>query len=257
MEIEVEKTESTGAYNPKYDSRLGRVLGGLVIIAAGSALLLKRSGVEFPYWVFSFETFLITLGLYIWARHTFRRPGGLLLMLVGGFLLLDDIIPNISIGPYIWPIIIIAAGVYMIISPGRNSRRKMMMKNFNRHKTSSTEFDANQEEFINATSIFAGIKKRYFTKDFKGGKVVCFMGGIEIDLGNSDITQPVTIEVSQVFGGTKLIIPSNWQVRSELVAIAGGVEDKRHQPAAIEEDANKILILRGTLIFGGIDIKSY
>lgn len=98
MEVIEETKQEKPAYNPVYNSRLGRMMGGTVIVLAGIALLLKRSGVEFPYWVFSFEMLIITVGLYIWARHTFKRPGGLLLMLVGGFLLLDDIIPNLSIG---------------------------------------------------------------------------------------------------------------------------------------------------------------
>jgi predicted membrane protein len=115
----------------------------------------------------------------------------------------------------------------------------------------------NEEDFLNSTTIFGGIKKRYFSKNFKGGKLTCMMGGVEVDLGNCDIQEPVIIEITQVFGGTKLIVPSNWQIRSELVAIAGGVEDKRYQPVAGIEDDTKLLILKGTTIFGGIDIKSY
>ncbi|MEX1187919.1 MAG: LiaF domain-containing protein [Bacteroidia bacterium] len=258
MENELETTKFQGPYNPRYNNRLGRILGGLVIVMAGSAILMQRAGVYFPGWVFSFEMFLVTLGLYLWARHSFRRPGGLILMLVGGFLLLDNIIPDLRVGPYVWPIIIIGVGIYMIVSPGGFARRKSMMQKFGRKDENPDLKNASSEEFLNVTSVFAGIKKRFFTKDFKGGKAVCFMGGIEVDLGNADIQQPVTIEVSQVFGGTKLIIPSNWQVRSEIVAIAGGVEDKRHQPALMEEaDTEKVLIIRGTIIFGGIDIKSY
>ena len=74
---------------------------------------------------------------------------------------------------------------------------------------------------------------------------------------NAEIQQPITIDVTQVFGGTKLIVPANWHIKSELVAIAGGVEDKRHQASPEDESPNKTLILRGTCIFGGIDIKSY
>lgn len=258
MEENYQKSTESAPYNPKRNSRLGRFLGGLVIVLAGSAILLKRAGMEFPYWLFSFEMLIVTVGLYVWARHEFKRPAGLFLMLVGGFLLLDDFIPDLRIGPFIWPIIIIAAGVWMMVSPGRSARHRHFKKRMQSQGSGSLPGqDESEEDYLNSSAVFGGIKKRYFSKNFKGGRVVCMMGGSEIDLGGADITEPVTIDVSLVFGGVKLIIPSNWEVRSELVAIAGGVEDKRHQPAADELDDKRILILRGTAIFGGIDIKSY
>jgi predicted membrane protein len=257
MEVIEETKEKKPAYNPVYNSKLGRMMGGFVIVLAGLALLLRKSGIEFPYWMFSFEMLIVTIGLYIWARHTFRRPGGLLLMLVGGFLLLDDIIPNLSIGPYIWPLIVISIGVYMIFSPGGNSRKRFMKSKRNRNKDNPASLEENSDDYLNSTSVFAGVKKRYFTKDFKGGKIVCFFGGVELDLSNSEIVEPITIDISQVFGGTKLIVPAHWQIKSEIVAIAGGVEDKRHQATPELEDSSKTVILRGTCIFGGIDIKSY
>ena len=43
-----------------------------------------------------------------------------------------------------------------------------------------------------------------------------------------------------------------------MVAIFGGVEDKRPQLADTSTvNPNKVLVLKGTCIFGGIDIKSY
>jgi predicted membrane protein len=57
-----------------------------------------------------------------------------------------------------------------------------------------------------------------------------------------------------VMGGTKLIVPSNWEVRSQLTSIFGNVEDKR-QSASTNSD--KVLILDGSSVFGGIEIKNY
>jgi predicted membrane protein len=57
-----------------------------------------------------------------------------------------------------------------------------------------------------------------------------------------------------MFGGTKLIVPSDWDVQSGVVTIFGGIEDKR-QPAQI--NPVKVLYLDGTCIFGGVEIKSF
>jgi hypothetical protein len=65
----------------------------------------------------------------------------------------------------------------------------------------------------------------------------------------------VKLEVTQVFGGTKIVIPANWTVHSEMVAIFGGIEDKRLQ--SNEPTPDKVLIIEGTSVFGGIDIRSF
>jgi len=64
------------------------------------------------------------------------------------------------------------------------------------------------------------------------------------------------IELTTIFGGTKLLVPSNWAVKSEAVTIFGGIEDKRRMQT-ITETTEKTLLIRGTVIFGGIDIKSF
>jgi hypothetical protein len=71
----------------------------------------------------------------------------------------------------------------------------------------------------------------------------------------SDIHGRVHLEVVQVFGGTKIIVPANWSVHSEMVAIFGGIEDKR--PPQLNAAPDKVLVIQGTSIFGGIDIKSF
>jgi predicted membrane protein len=258
MESNENQYSEQKAYNPNPNARLGRVLGGIVLVTAGVLWLMQKAGVWFPVWMFSGHMFIAVLGLYIWARHAFRRPAGLIVMSLGILLLMGDIIPDLSLGKFIWPILIIVGGIWMMLSPGHGGRR-FSQSRWAQKKNGNfegTDF-LNEEDYLNSTSIFAGVKKRFFSKDFKGGKVVCIFGGTDVDLGHAEIQGPITIEIAQVFGGTKLILPPHWEVRSEIVAIAGGVEDKRYQAVGREEDVNKVLILRGTVIFGGIDIKSY
>jgi hypothetical protein len=70
----------------------------------------------------------------------------------------------------------------------------------------------------------------------------------------------VVLDLTQIFGGTKLIVPHHWKVQSkDLVAVFGGVEDKRPMLGSTSptDENSKVLVLKGTCIFGGIDIKSY
>ena len=101
------------------------------------------------------------------------------------------------------------------------------------------------------------VKRNIIAKDFKGGEVVTVFGGAELNLSQADINGKVTLEITQVFGGTKLVIPSHWEVRSELVNILGGIEDKRSMQQDFSTDPNKVLILTGTTVFGGITIESF
>jgi hypothetical protein len=62
--------------------------------------------------------------------------------------------------------------------------------------------------------------------------------------------------MTTIFGGAEIIIPANWQVKSEIVSIFGGMEDNRYQRIS-DDGPEKVLILKGTCVFGGVEIKSY
>jgi predicted membrane protein len=113
-----------------------------------------------------------------------------------------------------------------------------------------------ERDFIDVTAVFGGVKKNVLTKTFRGGDIVSFMGGSEIDMTQADFTGRVRIDVTNIFGGTKLLIPSSWDVQNDITAIFGGVDDKR-QISGVNLDPGKILILDGTCMFGGIEIRSF
>jgi hypothetical protein len=119
----------------------------------------------------------------------------------------------------------------------------------------SNNYGYTPEDFIDATSIFGGVHKKMVSKTFKGGDIVTILGGTEIDLSQADFTGTARLDVTQVMGGTKIIVPAHWEVRSEVTAIFAGFEDKRQQPAI--QNPDKVLIIEGTSIFGGIELKNF
>ena len=119
-----------------------------------------------------------------------------------------------------------------------------------------TEAGYSKDDFVESTSIFGGAKKIIISKSFRGGDLVNIFGGTELDLSQADFNGTATIDLTTIFGGTKLLVPSNWSVKSEAVTIFGGIEDKRRMQT-ITDAPQKTLLLRGTVIFGGIDIKSF
>jgi hypothetical protein len=236
-------------------SNSGRVLAGLIIVLVGSIYLAKQMGVYFPQWFFSWPMILIGFGVFIGAKHSFRTGGWIGLILVGGVFLIDQLDPALAFHQYIWPVVIIAVGVLMILRP-RRKKNDFFGQSWENTMGSSSRNTSAADDIIDSVSIFGGNKKNIITKDFKGGDIVTFFGGMELNLSQADIIGPVVLEVTNFFGGTKLVLPANWRIKSELVTIFGNFEDKRPLPKDMP-DSDKVLIIKGTCVFGGIDIKSF
>ncbi len=111
------------------------------------------------------------------------------------------------------------------------------------------------EDFIDATTILGGIHKNILSKNFKGGDITIFMGGAEINLSQADIQGTASLDITQIMGGTKIIVPPHWEVRSQLTSVFGNIEDKRTNIGTT--DPNKVLIIDGSSVFGGIEIRNY
>jgi predicted membrane protein len=252
-----------------------RIWIAIVLVMVGGALLLQELKAPIPDWIFSWPVLLIVIGITMGFNHGFRGASWAILILVGGIFMLDDLVPGFAIHRFIWPIVIIAFGLFMLVRPRRPPSREWQdwerkwkeKHDWKRKKYWDQKYSTpppgaaapspsySSEDFFESTSVFGGVKKVILSKNFKGGDITCFMGGCEIDLTQADIQGRVAIDVTQVFGGTKLIVPSHWQVSTEMTAFFGSIEDKRKQP--VETTTDKILIIEGTSVFGGIEIRNY
>jgi predicted membrane protein len=237
----------------------GRIWTGIFILIIGVAALLRTFYLPFPNWLFTWQMLLIALGLFIGIRHNFRGGAWFILMLFGGIFLLNDFFPNLVDSRIIWPIALITLGLFMIFKPNRRNwqwREHREATNGTDASAYADNLNRTDENFLDSTSIFGGVKKNVLSKDFKGGDIVNIMGGSEINLSQADINGRAVLEVTQIFGGTKIIVPPHWDVKPEMAAIFGGIEDKRKM-AQVTIDHSKVLILKGTSIFGGIEVKSF
>jgi predicted membrane protein len=228
---------------------------GALILLVGSLILIDRMDLlEVPWWLFSWKTFLIGLGIVIGINRNFEGLSWLIMILVGGFFLLDDV-PGFpfDLDRYAFPIGVIIIGVFIIARAITGSSRKEEQRK--KWGEGVVTMDEGGEDFFDLTTVFGGNKRRVFSKKFKGGSTTCVFGGTDIDLSQADIEGTAVIDVVQLFGGVKIIIPSNWELKSEVTAILGGVDDKR--PTLNNPATGKRLVLTGFVMFGGVDIKSY
>ncbi len=255
-------------FHNRWESRMerrsgsGHVWTGLFIILIGIAALIRISNPDLPHWLFGWQMFLIALGLF-WGLKDGFDGGWFILVLIGSLFLVRDIYPHISIGRYIWPIVLIIIGSYIVLKPRNRKKTHFHFGQKSRPDGSVYEEvrivdEANdtKEDYADATSVFGGVKKNIISKNFKGGDLVNIFGGTELDLTRADFNGVATIEVTNIFGGCKLLVPSNWLVKQEANSIFGGLEDKRNMQT-LSDTSNKTLIIKGTIIFGGVEIKSF
>jgi len=241
--------------------RDGRVIAGLFLLAIGAVFILKEIHfMFFPGWLFTWPMILIVIGIYSGLKHQFRNMGWLIPIVIGGIFLFDEMGFDYDLHRFIAPAIIITVGLTMILRPRRNRNwNSNEAGQWKDEKTNSYSTgpvpNYSPEDFFDSTAVFGSAKKVIISKNFKGGDITCFMGGCEIDLTQADMTQPAVIDLTFVFGGGKIIVPSDWQVNNNITPVFGGIEDKRRQPMTL--NPNKVLIIRGTCLFGGLEIKNY
>jgi len=239
----------------------GHIWTGAFLLVIGSVALAKSFGADLPAWLFTWQMLVIAIGLFIGFRHGFRSAGWFIPVLIGGAFLANEYFLDGQLRKHLWPLILIAIGIIFILRPRRMSCR-------DRWKARNTgdmapvqpmadDASYSQDDFLDTTAIFGGTKKIILSKNFKGGDIVNVFGGSEINLAQADMINEATIEVTTIFGGATLVVPSNWSVKSEAVTIFGGIQDKRSISPVSEAGPNKVLVIKGTVIFGGIEIKSF
>lgn len=257
----------------------GRVFAGLFLLLVGGVYLLRQAGVViFPYWLFSWPMILILLGLFVGIKHSFRGPGWAILMIIGAFFLLDFVNYGIDLRRYMWPAIIIVVGLLLIIKPkkkwsdkdcsryGRHHWRHQRERYYHQQppvapvtepgQQTSGNATSSPDDYIDSVSVLGGVDRVIMSKTFKGGEVTSFLGGTQVDLSQADIQGTVVLEMVQVMGGAKLIVPASWYIKNEITAFLGGLEDKRQiQPSMT--DPNKVLILKGASVMGGLEIRNF
>ena len=251
----------------KYRSDNRHLIGGIVVLIVGVLFLLRNFDVlspEISHYIFSWKTLLIGIGI-LNISLTERKVGGFILIAVGTFFWLPDLLDvSIRTSQLFWPVVLVIVGLMMLFKrPGHHphkpwGRRKSSPSNDEPNDGSSN--DSSNNDYIDEVSIFSGSSKIINSKNFKGGRMTAIFGGSELNLTHARLAPGTQVlDVFFMFGGSEIIVPSDWHIVLETTPIFGGVSDKRYitQQMQSGEHAESVLIIRGTVIFGGAEIKSY
>lgn len=220
---------------------------GLIFVALAVLLIVDNFNICPIYWgryIFTWQTLLIAIGLII-LPNPGSRTTGLVLIAIGAFFLTAKFYHfPISIWKLFWPSIILLVGLSLIFSSRRSHWHPLRKGEVN-------------DNLIDDVSIFGGSEQKFTSKQFRGGKITNIFGGSTIDLTDANLEPGLNlIEILCIFGGSKLIIPTSWRIKVEVTSIFGGVSDKRKIPSELPEDAPE-LVIRGLVLFGGLEFKSF
>jgi predicted membrane protein len=211
-----------------------RVLVGILIVLAGGFLLLRNLDfLDFtiPSVLFQWQSIIIIIGLILIAGSS-NRSTGYILIVIGG----------IGFYPEFWPVVLVLIGLYILI--GRVKP----------HKT--PDGDINSENF-NDVSIFGGGKKQYRINNFRGGNITAVFGGSEINLRDCTLAEGKNVlDIFAIFGGTEIHAPAEWKIEMDLVPIFGGFSDNRRLDPNLVQSEERVLKIKGIVIFGGGEINN-
>ena len=142
-----------------------------------------------------------------------------------------------SIGPYI-PIILLATLVFVVVDRHRSDAS-------NRHVVSGESTFSNK-------AFLSGVERKYSSSNFRRGEVEAFMGGVDLDFRDAIIEgDEARLDVTAVMGGVTIRVPRTWNVVNRVEPVLGGVED--HTSSM---NGNKRLVIEGTVLMGGLEIKN-
>jgi predicted membrane protein len=226
-----------------------RIIVGFVVLVAGVALLLNNLGFynyELKRYLLRWEMIPITLGLIFILSHDHKGPGIVLLAVGSAFYARDFFDLNFNFWQIFWSAFLILIGI-MIIFRNRIDPERCEKKNLS------------ADDIIDEVNIFGGGDRTIISQNFMGGKIFAVFGGSNFNLSRAKLAPGKNyIDVLAVFGGMKLIVPEDWKVKINAISIFGGFSDKhRILPSSTVTESDSELIIKGFVIFGGGEIKSY
>ncbi len=216
----------------------------VLIIVVGTLLLLHQNGVLDAWRILRYwPLVLVSAGLVKVTGGTAagRRVG--IILIVIGVLNFGSFLGPMMVLRF-WPLLVIGLGVLLL------------WRVYRTRPAGEIELPSGTAE-LQEFALFGGGERKISAPDFEKGSAFAMFGGWDIDLRKAGMkTNRAVIDASCMFGGITLRVPEDWNVIMRGVGIFGGYSDSTRHPRIEEVPAARHLIVQGTAIFGGVDVKN-
>ena len=219
---------------------------------------------------------------------------GIVIILLGGLLLADnlDLLNARHVLRALWPLVLVAVGVAMVRGPDRRRSRawgwvlitvgvwifldrigwvhmslwELLIPGLLLFVGGSLVWRAvsgpppeapsgdDHAEFVRSFAFMSACELRPVSRPFRGADLNAVMGGVKLDLTDARMeSESALIDVFAFWGGVEIHVPPDWTVTSRVTTLLGGFIDKRRPTSVVP---SKTLILRGTIVMSGIEVKN-
>jgi predicted membrane protein len=219
---------------------IGKLIGGLVAITLGILFLLDHQGlidIRTLWRLWPVVFLVVGIGKLFEQNSRDRVVGAGVMFLIGtGWLL-------VNFGYFhwgqVWPAALIIFGVLLLWQSLRGGGYRQHL--------SAGPFDSH--------AVFSSVQKNINDRDFSGGQAQTVFGNVELDLTHAEMQgDNANIDLNVVFGSVEIRVPETWKVDVRAGAVFGSCENKTRIPLP---SANpKKLVVRGEIVFGGVEIKN-
>lgn len=220
---------------------------GIFLTMLGFVLTLDRlelvdASRALRWWPLGFHV----LGVTILMRRPDSRGRfwGIAWLVVGTWLLLSSLgILHVDLGDLLWPALLMIIGVRLMT----------------RGRRAALDPGADALGRPNLIAVLSEAR-RNVTQTFEGASMTSVMGGCHLDLRQASIPsgQVPVVDVFAMMGGHEIVVPASWTVVLEAVPILAAAEDKRlpRVGGPPSDSSGGTLLVRGTLLFGGLTIRN-
>jgi predicted membrane protein len=230
-----------------YHSGASGIFFGAIVVAIGCLLLLDNLGIVrfhdvWQYW----PVLLVAWGVsrIVDSRTPSGWIWGAAVALIGAFLLLDNLDVIVFNWAVVWPLILIAFGVSVLVRALERNRVR-----------SAAGFPASP--VIGTHAFFSDNKSGSAAKDFSGGQATAIFGAARFDLRNAAMTvDEAVIDVNVIFGEVEVRVPETWIVINRAAVVFAGVNDKTNHPRPDPNVKTPRLVITGVSVFGAITLRN-
>jgi predicted membrane protein len=222
----------------------GRIFWGLLLIVLGVLFLFDQMGrLDFGDLVGRFwPVVFILIGISILLSNNLKNAGsGIFFILFGAFFLLVRMrIFDQRVWHYIWPLAIIAVGLWILLRPALSLGKKKI-----------PEMTADD---LAISQVLSGTSRKVESQNFKGGKAEVVLGSAEVDFRGARLSGgQATLFLSVVLGSIELTVPHEWQVVIEGTPVLGSLDSRKKTIPDAEKTGT--LFIKGSAVLGSIEIK--
>jgi hypothetical protein len=111
--------------------------------------------------------------------------------------------------------------------------------------------DEDDAEF-SVVAAMDGAVFRARSRELIEARATAFMGGIELNLVDADLSPGAFLTLRAIMGGIDVVVPSHWRVEVMARTVMGGIGNLT-APDSVEDDA-PVLMIDAFAAMGGIEI---